>query len=208
MFSVIVTFYQGTQSDEDLQRLLDSLKAQTFKDFEVIVFHDGNRIRPWNVNTDGLSTRLLASPIRYNDWGHSLRDQGIKESRGEFLLHTNADNYYYQGALNSFDKAIKAKGVEVVFSRIKMMGMEILPRTTDMNTVSYPTPRDYSKSAILRGLPKVDIIDAMQGCISKQVWESIGGWHDKSFNGDSKMYEEIASKNSWYEAEFVVGEHY
>ena len=32
--------------------------------------------------------------IRFNDYGHSLRQIGRKNASGDYVLFTNADNYY------------------------------------------------------------------------------------------------------------------
>ena len=41
LFSIIVVHYQGTVSREIFARGISSLQNQTFRDFEILCYHDG-----------------------------------------------------------------------------------------------------------------------------------------------------------------------
>jgi glycosyltransferase involved in cell wall biosynthesis len=90
--------------------LVPSCVLQTYKNWELFLIHDG----PDTIGLDKIVEKfddsriiLLYSLKRYNDWGHSLREIALDYAVGEFLLHTNADNYYVPTAfdvmLSSFD---------------------------------------------------------------------------------------------------------
>jgi len=82
--------------------LVECLLNQTHSDWELILMHDF-------ANTTGLADYLrqindprikyFETPVRYNDWGHSLRALGLKEvaDDADFIVHTNADNMYVPG---------------------------------------------------------------------------------------------------------------
>jgi hypothetical protein len=43
-FSIIVAYYQASNGKKDINRLLDSLRKQSFDDFEVLMVHDGKEL--------------------------------------------------------------------------------------------------------------------------------------------------------------------
>jgi glycosyltransferase involved in cell wall biosynthesis len=84
--------------------LIPSLMLQTHENWECILLHDGpdaiNLSRIVNDFADA-RVKLVYSDRRHNDWGHSLREKGLNfiSARSDFVIHTNADNYYVPGAL-------------------------------------------------------------------------------------------------------------
>jgi glycosyltransferase involved in cell wall biosynthesis len=99
MFSVIVTDYEPSVDRDLFRRKMTCLAEQTCKDFEVLVYHDGPKQTPYAEETLGIAlhadSRFIVTDARANDWGHTNRDRGIREARGEWIIHTNADNLFY-----------------------------------------------------------------------------------------------------------------
>jgi hypothetical protein len=77
--------------------LVYSLLAQCHRDWELILLHDGP-------DDQGLGERLAAlkdkrikyqaTPSRGGVWGHPLRERGLRQVTGNYVVHTNLDNYY------------------------------------------------------------------------------------------------------------------
>jgi GT2 family glycosyltransferase len=101
--------------------LVHALALQTHPNWELLLIHDGP-------NSTGLQERLeqlneprvryYKSSRRYDDWGHSLRDLGLKHIEnepieGDFVVITNADNYYCPGFLKIMLAAFEASLVAV-----------------------------------------------------------------------------------------------
>lgn len=99
MFSVVVTDYDASIPRDYFRRKMADLAAQSCNDFEVLVYHDGPKHTPYATELDGMqlhpATRFITTEARQNDWGHSNRDRGIHEAKGEWIIHTNADNVFY-----------------------------------------------------------------------------------------------------------------
>lgn len=88
---------------------MHSLLCQTYSDFEVIVIHDGYDRRHLNIMNEFVKDDRIIyfqTPIRYNDWGHSLRNIGLPLVSGDFVINTNDDNYYVPVWLSELEKAI------------------------------------------------------------------------------------------------------
>src|SRR5262245_13983025 len=130
LFSIIVVHYQGTIPHEIFLRGINSILNQTCKDYEILCYHDG----PLLDASVEFPVPVMPTAIRFNDWGHSLRDLGIREARGEYIVHFNADNILYPHALEEIRKArqrpskIFSHGVpmdtdDMIIFPIKLMGM-------------------------------------------------------------------------------------
>lgn len=83
----------------NLPVLIHSFLAQTLQNFKLIVIHDGPDaemealLKPFREQHPGVID-FCFSEQRYNDYGHTLRDIGIRLADTEYLLITNDDNYY------------------------------------------------------------------------------------------------------------------
>lgn len=112
--SVIVAIYN---SEKTLTRLLDSLRAQTMNDFEVLMIDDGS--------TDGsgaicdkyakLDKRFLAFH-KPNEGIGSTRQFGIEHASGEYTIHADADDWVEPDYLDSFYATARATGADMVIS--------------------------------------------------------------------------------------------
>ncbi len=204
MFSVIAVHYEGSTSKECLQRFIDSLKEQSYKDFELIILHDGPMSNDWGVNFYDIEVVKFISVERKNKWGHDLRTVGLKLSSGEYILHTNSDNVYYPHAFNSLNTVIKASNQQVFVTECKMMGLEYC-----MGRIFYSSPRDYSKYRVLKGNPLVfGNVDLMQVCIHRDLWFKVGLWYDLSEQSDGRIYECLGKEYGYEYVPFIIGEHY
>jgi hypothetical protein len=212
LFSIIVVHYQGTVAHEIFARGQESLEAQTFKDFEVLRYHDGPLMDPsiqerWTIQ---------CTAQRHNDWGHSLRDLGIRAAKGEYILHFNADNILYPEALEEIAKEIRrpprlidAKGQvldtnDIIIFPIKMWGL------IQFRNVTHQVPgRNSDFFIILSGNPpRVRRIDCMQLVMKRTLWLAEGGWRDKQELSDGVLYEEFAWKYGYRSVGPVLGEHF
>lgn len=72
------------------------LLAQTLQDFEIIVVHDGPGERVRDVVRSICDHRIVycETPVRFNDWGNSSKEYGTHMASGQYIGHTNDDNYY------------------------------------------------------------------------------------------------------------------
>lgn len=104
--SVVIPLYNKEQS---IVETLNSVKAQTFSDYEVIIVNDGSSdtsakiVEEWIKNTDGISIRL----INKNNGGVcSARNRGIKEAKGDYVAFLDGDDLWDKDYLLEQSKMI------------------------------------------------------------------------------------------------------
>ena len=101
-FSVIIPLYN---KETTILKTLDSVLAQTYPHFEVVVVDDGSTDR-----SAELVTSLADSRIRYfkkeNGGPSSARNLGVEKAEKEWLLFLDADDLLLGNALETFEKVI------------------------------------------------------------------------------------------------------
>lgn len=104
-FSVIVPHYDKSVSDELFTEGIQCLLNQSFKNFEILIYHDGPLSRPLPEIYKKLENKkVYVTKYRENNWGHGNRDRGIKQAEGEYIIHFNPDNLLYENALEEINK--------------------------------------------------------------------------------------------------------
>ena len=211
-FTVIVVHYQEVNPHPIFMRGINSILSQTYKDFEVLVYHDGPLLDP----TVEFPVPVICTETRYNDWGHSLRDLGLRRAKGEYILHFNADNLLYPNALEEISKAIDREPRiydkkthrsrdpnDIIVYAIWTHGMQRYGETL----VRYGDHPEYC--LLLTGNPpRLHFIDAMQLIMRRELWIAEGGWFDRSVASDGHMYQMFAAKYGYRSVEMILGEHF
>ena len=97
---ISVTYDHGFK----LKCFIDSIRSQSSKNWRLNLIHDGDgdlfestkKDLEDNGYLDDPHIHFNATPIRHNDYGHSLRDFGLNNpvSKSDYTVITNADNYY------------------------------------------------------------------------------------------------------------------
>ncbi len=211
LFSIVVVHYQGSVSHEHFVRGIQSLQNQTFKDFEILCYHDGPLVDP----SVQFPIPVRATEQRFNDWGHSLRDLGIREATGDYIVHFNADNVLYPNALEEMDRAIKRQSYifgnnrqpldtnDMLIFPIKMMGViTFRGRSARIRELGHTFTIMTANPPVFRN------IDCMQLVMKRELWLKEGGWYDKSQFADGIMYEKFAAKYGYRSIGDVLGEHH
>ena len=211
LFSIIIVHYQGVNSHETFLRGLRSIEQQKFRDFEILCYHDGPLSHP----DLQFPIPVISTERRYNDWGHSLRDMGIRKATGDYILHFNADNILYPEALEEIAKEIK-RGPrlfdqlhrpidtnDIIIFPIKMWNLiKFRGHTIQLKGL----PQFF---LLLNGVPPIlQNIDCMQLVMKRELWLAEGGWYDKRELGDGFMYQKFAQKYGYRNVGPVLGEHF
>jgi hypothetical protein len=209
LFSIIVPHYDQVITDSQLLKLLDQLNTQhNPPEFEVLVYHDGPESRQVIIDPSiyKYPLKYRATSKRYNDFGHSLRDLGVKEAKGEYIIHINPDNtirnFFLEELVNKITEEDPLIPNNIIIFCLEMKGMVC-------DGKAYYRTNDARNSVILTGYPAVmNNIDCMQLVMKRSLWLSVGGWYDKSPNSDGQMYEVFVRKHKARYIPIVLATHY
>jgi len=100
-FTVFIPTYNRAHT---LQRALDSISAQSFRDFEVVIVDDGSTdgtrdlVEKWKEKC-GLPVTYVWQP---NQGKHAAHNQGAELARGSFFITLDSDDMLAPGALEIF----------------------------------------------------------------------------------------------------------
>jgi hypothetical protein len=210
LFSIIAVHYQGTISRETYLRGINSILSQTFKDYELLVYHDGPPLDPQAPTP----VPIRCTAARHNDWGHSLRDRGIREASGDYILHFNVDNILYPSALEMIAQEIRRPS--------RVYDTDHNPLDTD-NIIIFPIimndhdrvmpgvvriPGSGARLIMTGNPPFFGAVDCMQLVMKRSLWLAEGGWSDKRQQGDGVMYQSFGEKYGYRGVGAILGEHF
>ena len=207
-FSIIVPHYDQSISDDMFRRGMNCLFEQTFKDFEVLIYHDGPTSRDIPMPDDD-RFKLRVTKERENNWGHSNRDRGIRKAKGQYIVHFNPDNVLYPEALEEISKEADkeyevALSNDIIIIPVLMRGMQTNGRMLWRNK---DNPQD--NYMIFTGYPAImNNIDAMQLVMKKSKWISYGGWGDLREQADGMMYPRFVAELGARHCSKILGEHW
>jgi hypothetical protein len=181
-----------------IQTGLQTLADQTFKDFNIIICHDGRKDRTYE--EEGIDFKKLGiEPIianthpRMNDWGHSSRDLAMKlayeKNLGEYFIQFNIDNFFNNDALEILNNTINS---------------------SDKKVFIFPVfHHKYKGGVVLSGIPPVLYnIDAMQLVAHRDIWKANNFWYNKRDISDGILYEDICKKNEYEHIPITLGENF
>ena len=105
-FSFIVPCWEQTHL---LKCLLQSIWCQTYTNWEVILIHDGLNPDHEKALGDLIGNsrfKYTNTDVRYGYWGHYGREIGTQLATGDWIVHTNDDNYFMPILLQEINDAI------------------------------------------------------------------------------------------------------
>jgi glycosyltransferase involved in cell wall biosynthesis len=165
-FSVLVPVYNR---EDCIQQTVDSVLAQTFTDYELIVIDDGSN----DGTTDLL--RSYGNRIKFiqqaNQGPEVARNTGASQANGEYLALLDSDDLFLPSALATYDKVIRAfDSPAVIIGAMKYFqsGQDI-PSYDNFDTIEVLKYRDYLSKEVGFGISSSKIV------IRKSVFDQAGG---------------------------------
>jgi glycosyltransferase involved in cell wall biosynthesis len=185
-FSIIIPTFN---SYEKLQRAIESIKGQTFTDFEVIIVDDGS--------TDGTQAKIqkrLYKKIHYfykaNGGPASARNLGIREASGEYLCFLDADDEFMPEKLLEYYTASQ-NGEVFLFS-----DAEYFNEKTKSSTL-FSSKEQMRYGNCFQSLMENNFIVASTVCVKKSVLETTAYFDEAlkiKFVEDYDLWLKIAKK--------------
>jgi hypothetical protein len=197
-FSIVATDYENHVPRDRMIEGIESLNNQTFKDFELLVVHDGPKnipyseeISKWPENTKFLNTEKHYGVYensfgRKCGWGHHSRKLGINSASGEYIVNFNIDNLLNRDCLLELNNESERNNPDIMIFPIEYRGVE--------------------KNYILKGLPPITYsIDLIQCVAKKTAWDSIGGFSIYSAEADGILIEKLTTKYQYSYIDKILG---
>lgn len=163
----------------EMQVFVQSVLNQTYPHWKMTVIHDGEdaNFKECVSRYNDPRIQFLETPVRYNDYGHTLRDLTLKAASGDFVILTNADNYFIPKAFEFIAEACGINNPDVVMYDMihshNMPGGRPIPAYSFFETHFKRGSIDITAAAI-----KLDLAKA-------------AGFRDKSHDGDATYFEDV-----------------
>jgi glycosyltransferase involved in cell wall biosynthesis len=162
-FSILMPVYNR---EKYVGQAIDSVLAQTFKDYELFAVDDGS--------TD-LSAAVLASygtSINFlqqsNQGPEVARNKAAALARGEYLVFFDSDDYLFPFALETLDKVISSFGAPTLI-------MGSMARFRDENPPETPADRTIRVIKYPDYLSKTRPVGTMAIVVRKSDFDAVGG---------------------------------
>ena len=111
--SVIVPVYN---QERYLEKCLDSLRSQSFKNFETILVNDGSSDNSLSIMIS--YSKLFTTPVRIinkpNGGVASARNAGVSASSGKYLIHVDPDDWVEPNYLSELYHCAKENNADMV----------------------------------------------------------------------------------------------
>jgi glycosyltransferase involved in cell wall biosynthesis len=170
-FSVVIPAYNRAKI---IPRAIDSILAQTFTNFEIIVVDDGSTDDLKKV-CDAYNSSKIHYYYQNNAGSNPARNTGIGHSRGEYISFLDSDDAWEPEYLNEVAKKI-AEDTELGLVWVKNI-KKLLPEGT-LSAKKYKNLEGFVYREVLR---QGYLINSSCITVKHSLLETIGGWDNNLF---------------------------
>jgi len=187
--SVIIAVYN---KEKHIAKTLESLLAQTFTDFEIIIVNDGS--------TDG-SEAIIKSfddkRIHYftqeNQGAAAGRNAAISKAKAPYIALLDADDYWYPHYLEEQNRLIENYPDESVFATAQE-----LVKNNKTYPQPYSLPIDFGSDGVVNYFEasnRASILHSSSTVLKKEVFDQVGKYNPSIKSGqDTDLYIRIGLK--------------
>lgn len=171
LISICIPAYRA---ERFLPAALESIRAQRFHDWELIVTEDGSRDSTEDIVRE--FARTVSQPVRYDRHACNLglpatRNTGIGAARGEWVALLDADDVWTAGHLDSITALMNDPSIEFIHSGSVLFdsesGREIQVRAPSAQMIA-----DFPRSLFNGGY----VIQPSSVVLRRRLWEDVGGF--------------------------------
>jgi cellulose synthase/poly-beta-1,6-N-acetylglucosamine synthase-like glycosyltransferase len=183
-------------SDDTIADCLESLRAQTLADFEIIVVNSSPESRTRRIVEDRFpEVGFEQAPGRLLP--HAARNAGVKHTRGEILVFTDPDCVARRDWLQCLVRAVN-DGHAVVCGAIEPRDRGWFARGVHLCKYSFR----------LSGLPggPSSVAGTANACYTREVWNAVGPFDGDRYAGDALFSWRAAGRGwqPWFEPRAIV----
>ena len=150
MISVIIPCYNAADT---IVRTLESVKEQTFKDYEVVLIDDGSLDNTKNIVTNYIKEKDNYVFLKQENKGVSTaRNYGLNNAKGKYIAFLDADDVYHPLFLETLFNEIEKNRTDLACSQYQFMRMtENFDKTCN---AGYKSEKITSRDALERYMRK------------------------------------------------------
>lgn len=113
-FSVIIPVYNV---EKYLNECVDSVLAQSYQDFEIILIDDGSTDLSGDICDQYEREFNCVKVVHQNNYGLSeARNTGIRTAQGKYLVFLDSDDYFKEDGLGTLSQIIEKNNPEVIIN--------------------------------------------------------------------------------------------
>ena len=137
--SIIIPAYNCA---DDILRMIDSIKAQDYSDYELIIVNDHSTDDTAKVLSQlSRSDRHIVAINQPTNGGASVtRNTGISRAKGKYLMFLDADDTLKKGALAKFVSTIKNNQTQLVVSGFTIINLKDRKKLSEVEVCNASPP--------------------------------------------------------------------
>ena len=177
-FSVVIPLFN---KDRHIVSTLESVLAQSFSNFEVVVVDDGSTDSSL-ANVLSVNDKRIRVVQQKNQGVSAARNVGVKESVGEYIAFLDADDLWYPWHLEELNRLIvhfEGYAISSVAHEISRDGQVFLPERFSSPDFSGVVPDVFA--AFRKSLA---LVNSTTACLSRAFLESLGGFPEGVKKGE------------------------
>ena len=160
--SIVMPVYNN---EKFLKISVDSVLAQVFTDFELILVDDGSQDDSGKI-CDGYESgdNRIKVIHKCNEGAGAARNAGIAEAKGDYIAFPDSDDYILPEMYKDLMDAADKYHPDIVYSGIKKVHYDKCARTALEYDMAYPfmhfTSREQCREGILKLKPRTTLFDS------------------------------------------------
>lgn len=117
-FSIIIPAHNA---ENEIERALESINNQTYKDYEVIVIDDCSSDNTYNILKKHKNITTIRNEKNLKAGGS--RNRGIEQATGEYIIFLDSDDYFAEDTtLEKINEVIGQETPDIVYLGFKIVG--------------------------------------------------------------------------------------
>ena len=178
-YSVIIPVYNRP---DEARELLESLCAQTCRDFEVVIVEDGSAI-PCKEVAEAYADRLdIHYYVKENGGPGRARNYGVERARGEYVLILDSDAVLPEGYIAAVEDELEREPADA-FGGPDRAHPDFTPM---QKAINYAMTSFFTTGGIRGGKKKLDKFypRSFNMGVRREVYQALGGFSDMRFGED------------------------
>jgi glycosyltransferase involved in cell wall biosynthesis len=175
---------------------IESVLAQTYDDFELVVVDDGSTDGTPEVVRGFDDPRVTLVENERNLGVGASRNRGADRVGGELLAHIDHDDVWQPSKLQRHVAAHRATGADLVYSDVR----EVAADGTVLRERTLPDPQPAGPPLVRQLLFGGGAVVVTMSCVTirRATWTSVGGEaHDYQVSGDVDLYVRLAGSHAF-----------